>query len=82
LVLDFAFPMPDNAGRLNVNLKPVVMLSTKQSVLRLDLTARGQLKKNDVESALAGIDLGHEWIVRGFTSLTHSEMHQEWERTQ
>lgn len=84
VLLDFAFPMPNNAGRLNVNLKPAVVLSDKRQVLRLDLTARGQLKKEsrDVASALAGIDLGHEWIVRGFASLTRPEMHQLWERIQ
>lgn len=84
VLLDFAFPMPDNAGRLNVNLKPAVVLSDKRQVLRFDLTARGQLKKEsrDVASALAGIDLGHEWIVRGFASLTRPEMHHVWERTQ
>jgi uncharacterized protein (TIGR04255 family) len=82
VVLDFAFPMPDNAGRLNVNITPVVALSDKKQMLRLDLTARGQLKARDLASALAGIDLGHEWIVRGFASLTRPEMHQSqaWER--
>ena len=84
VLLDFAFPMPDEAGRLNVNLKPAVVLSDKRQVLRLDLTARGQLMKEsrDVASALAGIDLGHEWVVRGFASLTRPEMHEVWERTQ
>ena len=82
VMLDFTFPMPDNAGRLNVNVKPVVVLSDKSQVLRLDLTARGQVKTKDVPSVLDGIDLGHEWVVRGFASLTRHEMHREWERTQ
>ncbi len=81
VALDFTFPMPDNAGRLNANLTTAVLMSDKRHVLRLDLTARGQLKARDVAGALAGIDLGHEWIVRGFASLTRPEMHQAWERT-
>jgi uncharacterized protein (TIGR04255 family) len=81
-VFDLAFPMPDCAGRLNVNLKPAVVLSDKREVLRLDLTARGQLKSNDATSALSAIDMGHEWIVRGFATLTTPELHQEWERIQ
>lgn len=80
--LDFTFPMPDDMGRLNVSLVPVVLLSDKRQMLRLDLTARGQLKVKDVASALAGIDLGHDWVVRGFASLTRPEMHQKWERIQ
>jgi uncharacterized protein (TIGR04255 family) len=82
VVLDFTFPINDNAGRLNVNLTPAVVLSNKRHVLRLDLTARGQLKTRDMASALAAIDMGHEWIVRGFASLTRPEMHQIWERMQ
>jgi uncharacterized protein (TIGR04255 family) len=82
VVLDFTFPMPNNAGRLNVNLTPVVYLSNKKQMLRLDLTARGQLKTRDMASAMAGIDLGHEWVVRGFASITRPEMHQVWEREQ
>jgi uncharacterized protein (TIGR04255 family) len=82
VALDFTFPMPDNAGRLNVNLTTAVVLSDKRHVLRLDLTARGQLKTTDVASALAGIDLGHEWVVRGFASLTRPEMHRIWGRMQ
>jgi uncharacterized protein (TIGR04255 family) len=82
LTLDFAFPMPDNMGRLNVSFAPVVLPKNKQQALRLDLTARGQLKIKNIASALKSIDLGHEWIVRGFTSLTHPEMHQVWGREQ
>ena len=64
LTLSFAFPMPDNAGRLNVILVPVVLPKDKRQVLRLDLTARGQLKATEMASALSAIDLGHEWVVR------------------
>ena len=82
LTLGFAFPMPENSGRLNVNLAPTVLPKDRRQVLRLDLTARGQLKTKDLASALTAIDLGHEWIVRGFASLTRPEMHQLWEREQ
>jgi uncharacterized protein (TIGR04255 family) len=83
LTLSFAFPMPGNSGRLNVSLSPVVLLKDrKRQVLRLDMTARGQLEKKDVAAALSAIDLGHEWVVRGFASLTRPEMHRVWEREQ
>ncbi|MBN2290829.1 MAG: TIGR04255 family protein [Pirellulales bacterium] len=80
LVLDIAFPMPSNAGRLNVKLTPVFENKSKQHKLRLELTARGQQEFKDLESLLLSIDLGHEWVVRGFTSLTRPEMHKLWER--
>lgn len=82
LVLNSAFPMPDNVGRLNVNLTPVVVTKDKRHMLRLDLTARGQVKTKGRAGVLDAIDLGHEWVVRGFASLTQPEMHQVWEREQ
>ena len=81
LTFSLAFPMPENAGRLNATFKPVVR-KDKQQALHLDLTARGQLKTRDLTSALDAIDLGHEWVVRGFASLTSPEMHDVWERIQ
>jgi uncharacterized protein (TIGR04255 family) len=80
LVLNFAFPMPNHVGRLNVNLVPIVLPRGKEQALRLDLTARGQLQAKSVTDALDAIDMGHEWIVRGFASLTRPEMHQQWGR--
>ena len=81
LTFSLGFPMPEDAGRLNATFKPAVR-KDKQQALHLDLTARGQLKTKtlDLTSALDAIDLGHEWIVRGFASLTQPEMHEEWER--
>jgi len=81
LTFSLAFPMPENTGRLNATFKPVVRKDKRQA-LHLDLTARGQLETRDLTSALSAIDLGHEWVVRGFASLTRPEMHQVWERMQ
>ncbi|MBN2215957.1 MAG: TIGR04255 family protein [Pirellulales bacterium] len=80
LVLDIAFPFPDNGGRLNVNLTPVIVKQSKRHALRLDLTARGHLQTGNMQNTLSAIDLGHKWVVRGFTSLTRPEMHRLWER--
>jgi len=82
VVVDVTFALPDNVGRLHVTATPVVRLQDKKEMLRLDLTARGQCRSRDSASALEGIDLGHEWVVRGFASLTRPEMHRAWERLQ
>jgi uncharacterized protein (TIGR04255 family) len=82
VVLDMTFPISGNAGRLHVTSTPVVRLKDKKEMLQLDLTARGQTKARDLTSAMEGIDLGHEWVVRGFVSLTRPEMHKVWERVQ
>jgi len=80
--LRLTFPMPEQSGRLNVHIKPAIRRSDQQVVLRMDLTARGTVRDGTLAAAMDWIDLGHEWIVRGFASITHKEMHQLWERTQ
>ena len=34
----------------------------------------------DIEGAFLFLDIGREWIVRGFTSLTTKDMHKVWRR--
>ena len=80
VALQVSFPFPEHIGRLNVSCTPVVRLSDKRDMLRIDLTARGRVKTRDLDAVLQGIDLGHEWVVRGFASLTRPGMHRAWER--
>jgi len=77
-----AYKLPDQKGRLHLNAAPAIVLKDERTVLRLDLTARGSVKaKGSVLDAMTGLDLGHEWIVRGFTALTTLAMHEEWKRS-
>lgn len=46
----------------------------------LQLFARGKPLGEGLEGALAFMDLGHEWVVRGFSSITTPSMHHEWGR--
>lgn len=80
--LNLVFPFPEHQGRLHVNVAPGVRRKDKKRLLRMDLTARGIPSDNTIDAALSWIDLGHEWIVRGFASLTRPEMHKKWKRTQ
>jgi hypothetical protein len=67
-------------GRLHVNLAPAVDMKTQTPIFVLTLTARGRPIGDGVEGALSFLDLGREWIVRGFASLTTPEMHRMWRR--
>jgi uncharacterized protein (TIGR04255 family) len=75
------FVMPGNQGRFHVALQPVIRNADAASALQLTLTARGQPSNGDLADVLAWFDLGHEWIVRGFTDLTTDQMHKAWGRT-
>jgi hypothetical protein len=48
----------------------------------ITLTARGEPCGAGIEGVRRFFDIGREWIVKGFTALTSSQMHTEWRRTQ
>lgn len=65
-------------GRLHVHAD-----LSRQSGVRLVLTARGPLRGGESTEGVCGFfDLGHEWIVRGFTAMTSGQLHKKWGRTQ
>lgn len=82
--LRLRFQIPGNdrqpAGRLHVTLDSAFRNSDQTPLIILTLTARGAPLGEGVDGTLAFMDLGREWVVRGFTSITTSEMHKEWGR--
>ncbi len=67
-------------GRLHVAIAPVVRTTDGSSAFRLSLTARGRLAEMGADAVLRFLDHGHESIVRGFASITTSDMHKLWGR--
>lgn len=67
-------------GRLHTDLMPAMDLKTQQPMFVLTLTARGRPIGEGIEGALAMLDIGREWIVRGFASVTTRTMHDVWRR--
>jgi hypothetical protein len=59
---------------------PAMDLKTQQPMFVLTLTARGRPIGEGIEGALAMLDIGREWIVRGFASVTTRTMHDVWRR--
>lgn len=81
------YRIPDPAtrepvGRLYVECNPTLHVlpgnAEPEDVYLLRLFARGKPLGTGVEGGMAFLDLGHEWVVRGFTSLTARPMHEEW----
>ncbi len=81
--LTFVIPGDGTApvGRLHVTAEPRYRLPDMMPILRLSLTARGAPRGGGIDGVRAFFEVGHEWIVRGFTSLTTPAMHRIWERT-
>ncbi len=68
-------------GRLYVSVEPSYLLADKMPMYLMKLTFRGAPQGCGAEGIIETMDLGHEWIVRGFATLTSSEMHRAWRRT-
>ena len=62
-------------GRLYVSVEP------QYPVYSMRLTVRVKPQGADMSDAIGAMDIGHEWIVRGFASLTSEEMHRSWGRS-
>jgi uncharacterized protein (TIGR04255 family) len=65
-------------GRLHITAEPAIHAPTGTQVLLLQLVARGRPLGEGLGGAVEFLDLGHEWIVKGFKSFTTNIMHKEW----
>jgi uncharacterized protein (TIGR04255 family) len=61
-------------GRLRVSI------TSDGSATTLTLTARGTPQPENLEGVGNVLDIGHEWIVNGFVSITTQRMHSAWGR--
>ncbi|MBU0638714.1 MAG: TIGR04255 family protein [Planctomycetes bacterium] len=75
-----SYAMPEQRGRLHVRAQRAVRRADSREIIRLSLTGRGAPTTPDTDGVRQWFDLGHDWVVRGFTSLTTPEMHRRWGR--
>jgi uncharacterized protein (TIGR04255 family) len=68
-------------GRLHVDLQPAYRVADGKPIYILNLTPRGSPIKGNMDGAFRFLDIGHEWIVRGFASMTTKQMQKIWRRT-
>ncbi|MBN1805306.1 MAG: TIGR04255 family protein [Sedimentisphaerales bacterium] len=78
--VEVTYAFPEKFGRLHISFNPAFKKPDDISIIRLNLTARGRPEQSDISSILASFDLGHEWIVNGFTDFTTSKAHEIWKR--
>jgi len=75
------FELPEKKGHLTVSLKEAIRTEDKVPIFVLELTARGLGESTSKNAIYEWFDVAHEWIVRGFTDLTTSEVQMLfWER--
>lgn len=71
---------PKQLARLHISVEPRTTVPEHKKLLRVTLTARGRLESASIEDLMNCMDIGHEWIVWGFTDFTTSKAHKIWER--
>ena len=76
-----SFEVPAKRGRLHFAALHAQRQFDQREVIQLRLTARGEPESDDAAGVLSWMDLGREWIVRGFADLTSPKAHALWERT-
>lgn len=67
-------------GRLYVSVEPRHAMDGETPICVMSLTVRCKPQGPDINGIIKTMDIGHEWIVRGFATLTSTEMHDAWRR--
>jgi uncharacterized protein (TIGR04255 family) len=81
VALNVRYLLPNNRGRLHVVLNRALRTTDAKEAIQLNLTARGAPASSSTSDILAWIDMGRDWVVRGFTDFTSETMHREtWRR--
>lgn len=63
-----------------VQILPVIRADDGKEILQLSLTALCRPRSQLDVDLLGALDVGREWVVRGFTDFTSREMHEVWKR--
>jgi uncharacterized protein (TIGR04255 family) len=71
---------PQPLGRLHIAGAVVTILQSGKQAIQLTLTARGQPIGAGVDGVITFLNLGRQYIVKGFASFTTPEMHETWGR--
>lgn len=82
IVTNFVYVIPENRGRLYLEMQPVFRHADLREVLQLRLTAKVLPKSSNNDDMIEAFDIGREWAVRSFTDFTSEEMHKHWQRRQ
>jgi len=67
-------------GRLHIILQPAYRSIDGVPIYVMNLTARGKPEPANLDGVSRLFDFEHQWIVRGFTSVTTKGMHELWRR--
>jgi uncharacterized protein (TIGR04255 family) len=79
IAINSVYAIPENLGRLYIEMQPVIRQSDFKTTLQLSVTAKVKIASN--EKLKESIDLAHQWVIEGFTDFTSDKNHKIWQRT-
>jgi uncharacterized protein (TIGR04255 family) len=80
VAINSVYVIPENIGRLYIEMQPVVRHSDVKTILQLSVTAKVKITSN--EKLKEAIYIAHKWVVQGFTDFTSAKSHKIWQRKQ
>lgn len=81
LECSWRFVLPEERGRLHVELSSGFVIADNREVLTLQLTARGGVSEVDGWDLESGLQIGHRAVVKGFMGITGEDAQKRWGRT-
>lgn len=78
--LEVHYCLPNDLGRLHVSAAPVVRGRDSREVFQVTLTARGAPVSTAIDDVFDWLDLGRQWVVKGFADFTSDAMQKIWGR--
>jgi uncharacterized protein (TIGR04255 family) len=80
LAANTTYLLPNNRGRLRVNMQSAIRNSDAKRVIQLTLTARGAPESSSTEDMLSWFDFGRSWIKNAFMAFSTEKMHLTWKK--
>jgi uncharacterized protein (TIGR04255 family) len=80
IAVNTTYLLPNNRGRLRVNMQSAIRNSDGKRVIQLSLIVRGVPESSTTEAILSWFDYGRTWMIKAFASFSSEKMHTIWKR--
>ncbi len=81
MTFNTTFLIPNKKGRLHISAIPAIRRNDGKEIIKVEISARGRPINSILDAILEWFQIGHEWIVKGFTDLTTGHMYKIWRKT-
>lgn len=80
LAMNISYSMPENQGRLNIQVLPGIRQEDGKEILQFQLTAVGNPNSSELREILNWFDFAREYLIKSFVDFTSVKMHEIWKK--